>query len=164
MSSSPDPRVLLIGWDAADWQFIHPMLDAGLLPNVQRIVEGGVIGNLAFSRRCFRRFFGRVLLRASAHTPMGFAVLPNLYPIAPDPADWHFQPQMQSALEYSFAKRSKQRRVRLAGESSGRTGLWRNGLKSVCHSSGECHTRRLAHSKWQCAAAGFSERSRLSTR
>ena len=40
-------RVLLIGWDAADWQVIHPLLDAGLMPNLQRMVEGGVMGNLA---------------------------------------------------------------------------------------------------------------------
>jgi predicted AlkP superfamily phosphohydrolase/phosphomutase/tetratricopeptide (TPR) repeat protein len=47
MSTQPDHRVLLIGWDAADWQVIHPLLDAGLMPNLQRLVEGGVIGNLA---------------------------------------------------------------------------------------------------------------------
>ena len=40
-------RLLLIGWDAADWQVIHPLLDKGLLPNLQRLIEGGVIGNLA---------------------------------------------------------------------------------------------------------------------
>lgn len=38
---------MLIGWDAAEWQVIHPLLDAGLMPNLQRLVEGGVIGNLA---------------------------------------------------------------------------------------------------------------------
>ena len=25
-------KVLLIGWDAADWKVIHPLLDAGELP------------------------------------------------------------------------------------------------------------------------------------
>jgi predicted AlkP superfamily phosphohydrolase/phosphomutase/tetratricopeptide (TPR) repeat protein len=40
-------RVLLVGWDAADWKVIHPLLDAGELPNLSRIVDGGVIGNLA---------------------------------------------------------------------------------------------------------------------
>ncbi len=40
-------RVLLVGWDAADWQVIHPLLDAGLMPNLQCLVEGGVIGNVA---------------------------------------------------------------------------------------------------------------------
>ena len=41
------PRLLLIGWDAADWQVIHPLLDAGAMPNLQRLIEGGVMGNLA---------------------------------------------------------------------------------------------------------------------
>ncbi len=40
-------RVLLIGWDAADWQVINPLLDSGLLPNLQRLVDGGIIGNIA---------------------------------------------------------------------------------------------------------------------
>ncbi len=40
-------RLLLIGWDAADWQVIHPLLDAGLMPNLQRLIEGGTMGNLA---------------------------------------------------------------------------------------------------------------------
>ena len=43
----PRPRVLLIGWDAADWQIINPLLDSGTLPNLQRLVDGGVIGNIA---------------------------------------------------------------------------------------------------------------------
>ncbi len=40
-------RLLLIGWDSADWKVIHPLLDAGMLPGVQQLVEGGVSGNLA---------------------------------------------------------------------------------------------------------------------
>ena len=28
-------RILLIGWDAADWKIITPMLDAGLMPQPQ---------------------------------------------------------------------------------------------------------------------------------
>lgn len=47
MPSASDRRLLLIGWDAADWQVIHPLLDAGLMPNLQRLIEAGVIGNLA---------------------------------------------------------------------------------------------------------------------
>lgn len=40
------PRLLLVGWDAADWQLINPLLDAGQMPHLKRLVEGGVIGNL----------------------------------------------------------------------------------------------------------------------
>ncbi len=39
-------RLLLIGWDSADWKIIHPMLDRGELPALARLVEGGVSGNL----------------------------------------------------------------------------------------------------------------------
>ena len=43
----PKPKVLLIGWDAADWKVITPLVDAGKMPNVARIIENGVMGNLA---------------------------------------------------------------------------------------------------------------------
>jgi predicted AlkP superfamily phosphohydrolase/phosphomutase/tetratricopeptide (TPR) repeat protein len=38
---------LLVGWDAADWAMIHPLLDRGEMPNLQRIIDSGVMGNLA---------------------------------------------------------------------------------------------------------------------
>jgi predicted AlkP superfamily phosphohydrolase/phosphomutase/tetratricopeptide (TPR) repeat protein len=40
-------KVLLIGWDGADWKIIHPLLDAGKMPNLARFIKEGVIGNLA---------------------------------------------------------------------------------------------------------------------
>ncbi|HRK30127.1 MAG TPA: alkaline phosphatase family protein [Tepidisphaeraceae bacterium] len=39
-------KVLLVGWDGADWQLIHPLMDAGKMPNTRRIVEQGVAGNI----------------------------------------------------------------------------------------------------------------------
>lgn len=39
-------KLLLVGWDAADWQMMHPLIDAGRMPNLKRLVEQGVIGNL----------------------------------------------------------------------------------------------------------------------
>ena len=49
MVHSPTNRrkLLLVGWDAADWKVMHPLMDAGKLPTVQRLVEHGVMGNLA---------------------------------------------------------------------------------------------------------------------
>ena len=46
----PEPnskKVLLIGWDAADWKVLHPLMDAGKMPALSRLVERGVMGNLA---------------------------------------------------------------------------------------------------------------------
>ncbi|MGA3023641.1 MAG: alkaline phosphatase family protein [Bryobacteraceae bacterium] len=40
-------KVLLIGWDAADWKVIHPLMDAGKMPNVQRLVRNGATGLIA---------------------------------------------------------------------------------------------------------------------
>ena len=39
-------RVLLLGWDAADWQVIQPLMEAGEMPHLQRLIEEGVSGNL----------------------------------------------------------------------------------------------------------------------
>jgi predicted AlkP superfamily phosphohydrolase/phosphomutase len=40
-------KTLLIGWDAADWKVISPLIDAGEMPNLAGLVEQGVMGNLA---------------------------------------------------------------------------------------------------------------------
>ena len=39
-------KVLLIGWDAADWKVIHELMDAGKMPTLQRMVNEGTMGNL----------------------------------------------------------------------------------------------------------------------
>lgn len=39
-------KVLLIGWDAADWKVIHELMDAGKMPALQQMVERGTMGNL----------------------------------------------------------------------------------------------------------------------
>ncbi|HVU24522.1 MAG TPA: alkaline phosphatase family protein [Opitutus sp.] len=45
--STRSRKVLLVGWDSADWKVINPLLDAGKLPHLEQLVNGGVIGNLA---------------------------------------------------------------------------------------------------------------------
>ena len=40
-------KVLLIGWDAADWKVIHPLMDAGKMPTLQKLISNGVMGNMA---------------------------------------------------------------------------------------------------------------------
>ncbi len=45
--TAPRRRVLLIGWDAADWKMLTPLIEAGEMPNMRRFVEEGVSGNVA---------------------------------------------------------------------------------------------------------------------
>ncbi|RLD55903.1 MAG: hypothetical protein DRJ05_12165, partial [Bacteroidetes bacterium] len=40
-------KVLLIGWDAADWKVINPLMDKGEMPTLEKLVNNGVMGNLA---------------------------------------------------------------------------------------------------------------------
>ncbi len=40
-------KVLLLGWDAADWKMINPMIDEGLMPALESIVNKGSMGNLS---------------------------------------------------------------------------------------------------------------------
>jgi len=47
MNSPLSKKVLLIGWDAADWKVITPLMDAGKMPNLQKFADGGVVGNLS---------------------------------------------------------------------------------------------------------------------
>ena len=38
---------MLVGWDAADWKVIHQLMDEGKMPATQKLVDNGVMGNLA---------------------------------------------------------------------------------------------------------------------
>ena len=40
-------KVLLIGWDAADWEHITPLLEEGLMPTLDAVIDRGAMGNLA---------------------------------------------------------------------------------------------------------------------
>lgn len=41
------PKFLLLGWDSADWKVINPLIDAGLMPALESIINKGVMGNIA---------------------------------------------------------------------------------------------------------------------
>jgi predicted AlkP superfamily phosphohydrolase/phosphomutase/tetratricopeptide (TPR) repeat protein len=43
-------KVLLVGWDAADWKVIRPLMEAGKMPHVRHLVENGVAGQIATLR------------------------------------------------------------------------------------------------------------------
>ena len=40
-------KVLILGWDAADWKIINPLLDAGLMPSLESLINKGVMGDIA---------------------------------------------------------------------------------------------------------------------
>jgi predicted AlkP superfamily phosphohydrolase/phosphomutase/tetratricopeptide (TPR) repeat protein len=40
-------KVLLLGWDAADWKIINRLVDCGQMPAIKRIIENGVMGNIS---------------------------------------------------------------------------------------------------------------------
>lgn len=40
-------KLLLVGWDAADWRIIGPLMEQGKMPNLQGLMHDGVWGNLA---------------------------------------------------------------------------------------------------------------------
>src|SRR4029079_2690856 len=42
-------RVLIVGWDGADWEILDPMLGRGELPNLAKLIERGRKGG---SRSC----------------------------------------------------------------------------------------------------------------
>ncbi|MGE3243437.1 MAG: alkaline phosphatase family protein, partial [Pirellulales bacterium] len=50
MTANSPRKVLLVGWDAADWKVMHPLIDAGKLPTVARLIERGVMAKIATLR------------------------------------------------------------------------------------------------------------------
>lgn len=47
LKSEKSKKVLLIGWDAADWNLINPLVDQGLMPNVAYLIQNGTIGSIS---------------------------------------------------------------------------------------------------------------------
>lgn len=47
MPQASGKKVLLIGWDAADWEMIDPLLQSGHMPALAKLIGDGVRGNLA---------------------------------------------------------------------------------------------------------------------
>ncbi len=47
MSERIAKKVLLIGWDAADWVMMNPLIEQGLMPTFEKFMKGGVSGKLA---------------------------------------------------------------------------------------------------------------------
>jgi predicted AlkP superfamily phosphohydrolase/phosphomutase/tetratricopeptide (TPR) repeat protein len=74
-SDSLPQRVLLIGWDAADWQMIQPLVDQGLMPTTAALLREGAWGNLATIRPILSPMLWNSIAtgkRAQEHGVFGF--------------------------------------------------------------------------------------------
>jgi predicted AlkP superfamily phosphohydrolase/phosphomutase/predicted Zn-dependent protease len=79
IARSTDPRlprrVLLVGWDAADWQMIRPLVDGGLMPTLAALLDRGACGTLATTRPILSPILWNTIAtgrRADAHGVLGF--------------------------------------------------------------------------------------------
>lgn len=46
-AASASRKVLIVGWDAADWKVIRPLMDAGKMPNLDRLISAGCTSSIA---------------------------------------------------------------------------------------------------------------------
>src|SRR5258708_32659058 len=75
MSEPLAKKVLLIGWDAADWKVINPLLDHGLMTTLDDFINHGVMGNLATLRPILSPMLGNSIAtgkRPDKHGILGF--------------------------------------------------------------------------------------------
>ena len=92
MSKRLAERILLIGWDAADWKIITPMLDAGLMPSLESMINEGVMGNLATLQPILSPMLWTSIAtgkRADKHGILGFT--------EPDPATGGIRPSTSTS-------------------------------------------------------------------
>ncbi len=72
-------KVLLIGWDAADWKIINPLIEAGEMPALEGLIKEGVMGNIATLEPSFSPMLWTSIAtgkRAYDHGILGF-IEPN---------------------------------------------------------------------------------------
>ena len=75
MTEMAAKKVLLIGWDAADWKIATPLMDQGLMPALDEFVSHGVMGNLATLRPVLSPMLWNSIatgMRADKHGIHGF--------------------------------------------------------------------------------------------
>jgi tetratricopeptide (TPR) repeat protein len=87
MSTPLAKKVLLIGWDAADWKIATPLIDQGLMPTLENFINNGVMGNLATLRPILSPMLWNSIAtgkRAPKHGILGFT--------EPDPQTGNVRP------------------------------------------------------------------------
>ena len=103
MSAPLTKRVLLLGWDAADWKIIHPLIDAGEMPVLKALVEGGSSGNLATLYPILSPILWNSIAtgkRADKHGILGFTRADARQATERPPVSASSQPTRQGDLEH----------------------------------------------------------------
>ena len=80
-------KLLLIGWDAADWKLINPLVDQGQMPALEHMINRGVMGNLATLRPILSPMLWNSIAtgkRPDKHGILGF--------VEPDPGTGKIRP------------------------------------------------------------------------
>src|SRR5438552_392008 len=87
MSARLASKVLVVGWGAADWKLITPLLEAGQLPALEGLLNRGVMGDLAGPAPAIPALLWTSLAtgtRADRHGVLG--------PVEPDPITGGLRP------------------------------------------------------------------------
>lgn len=81
------PKVLLIGWDAADWKIIWPLIAKGEMPALKKLIQRGVYGNMSTMNPPYSPMLWTSVATGKTpdkHGVLGFIeVMPNLKGIRP---------------------------------------------------------------------------------
>jgi predicted AlkP superfamily phosphohydrolase/phosphomutase/tetratricopeptide (TPR) repeat protein len=80
-------KVLLIGWDAADWKIIGPLLAKGQMPALKKLIDKGVYGNMSTMNPPYSPMLWSTVATGKTpdkHGVLGFIeLLPNMKGIRP---------------------------------------------------------------------------------
>jgi predicted AlkP superfamily phosphohydrolase/phosphomutase/tetratricopeptide (TPR) repeat protein len=80
-------KVLLIGWDAADWKMIWPLIAKGQMPALKKLIEKGVYGNMSTMNPPYSPMLWSSVATGKTpdkHGVLGFIeIMPNLKGIRP---------------------------------------------------------------------------------
>src|SRR5574344_683708 len=80
-------KILLVGWDSADWKMINRLIDEGKMPTMKYLVENGTMGNMATLDPPFSPMLWTSIatgMRPDKHGILGFSEPdPNMHAIRP---------------------------------------------------------------------------------
>ncbi|MCH7524871.1 MAG: alkaline phosphatase family protein [Bacteroidetes bacterium] len=80
-------KVLLIGWDAADWKIIGPLMAKGEMPALKKLIDKGVYGNMSTMNPPYSPMLWSTVATGKTpdkHGVLGFIeLLPNMKGIRP---------------------------------------------------------------------------------